>query len=112
MSRSPSQPIQLDLNNPVFQRQLFGLPPKEQREVLSAFQKLVRMDWDQLYRDKGLKWEVILSRTGPTGGRIYSLRIGKEFRTVAYREGNWLRMLSLHPDMIPPMPKASFPQRF
>jgi len=98
MIRSDPQPIQLDLNNPVFQRQLFGLQKKDQRSVLGILRKLQKMDWDQVYTDRGLNWEVILSGTGPQGNRLYSFRIGEGFRGVAYREGNWLRLLSLHPD--------------
>ena len=48
--------------------------------------------------DRGVKWEVILSRTGPDGGRLYSFRIGEGFRGVGYRHDDWLRILSLHPD--------------
>jgi hypothetical protein len=56
------------------------------------------MTWDQVYRDAGLRWEVILSKDGPNGERLYSLRIGKAFRAVAFRDGDWLRLLTLHPD--------------
>jgi hypothetical protein len=37
----------------------------------------------------------------PSGGqkriRLSSFRLGEGFRCLAYREGNWLRLLSLHP---------------
>ena len=56
------------------------------------------MSWDQVYRDRGLKWEAILTRTGPRGGRLSSLRIAKGFRAVAFRDGRFLKLLSLHPD--------------
>ncbi len=32
------------------------------------------------------------------GTRLYSFRMGKGFRGIAYRDGLWLRILSLHPD--------------
>jgi hypothetical protein len=98
MSPSNPQAIQLDLNNSVFQKQLFDLPKKGQGDVLGSLKKLMKMNWDQVYADRGLKWEVISSRTGPKGSRLYSFRIGEGFRGVAFREGNWLRILSLHPD--------------
>jgi hypothetical protein len=98
MSRSFPQLIQLDLNNPVFQKQFLNLPKKDQWDVLGTLRKLIKMDWDQVYADRGVKWEVILSQTGPRGARLYSFRIGEGFRGVAFREGNWLRILSLHPD--------------
>jgi len=90
--------IRLDLNNSVFQKQLFNLLKEKQIAVLSSLRKLSDMTWEQVYQDSGLKWEAIHSHPGPQGQRIYSLRIGKGFRAVAYREQNWLRLLSLHPD--------------
>jgi hypothetical protein len=90
--------LQLDLNNPEFQRQLFELPKEAQRSVLAALGKLSRMTWEDVYRDAGLRWEAIVSRLGPQGGRLYSLRMGKGSRAVAYRQENWLRILTLHPD--------------
>jgi len=98
MNPSKPHPLQLDLNNPVFQRQLLHLPKKEQGNILGTLRKLTKMNWDQTYTDRGLKWEVVLSRTGPHGDRLYSFRIGEGFRGVAYRQGDWLRILSLHPD--------------
>jgi len=70
----------------------------EQRAVIGTLRKISRMSWRQLYVDKGLKWEAVASRSGPYGARLYSFRIGKGFRGLAYRDGNWLRILSLHPD--------------
>jgi hypothetical protein len=90
--------LQLDLNNPEFQEQLFALEKDSQRSVLSTLGKLSKMTWEGVYRDAGLKWEALVSRVGPHGGRLYSVRIGKAFRAVAYRQDDWLRILSLHPD--------------
>jgi hypothetical protein len=97
MNRSDPQPIQLDLNNPVFQRQFFSLQKKEQGKVLGTLRKLMDMNWDQVYSDRGLNWELVLSQTGPQGKRLYSFRLGEGFRGLAFREGHWLRLLSLHP---------------
>ena len=90
--------VRLDLNNPVFQRQLFNLPKIDQRNVLNTLRKLSNMAWPRVYIDQGLKWEALLSRKGPGGSKLYSLRIGKGFRAIACREGLWMRILSLHPD--------------
>ena len=101
MSPSTSEPeqVRLDLNNPVFQRQLFALQKPQQLGVLATLRKLADLRWPQVYQDRGLKWELIYSRSGPDGRRLYSLRISQEFRAVAYRdEGGWLRLQSLHPD--------------
>jgi len=98
MSLHTPELVQLDLNNPVFQKQLFSLQKKEQLAVLGTFRKITQMTWQQLYEDRGLKWEVISSRSGPHNARLYTFRIGKAFRAIAFREKDWLRMLSLHPD--------------
>ncbi len=98
MNEKGHQPVRLDLNNPVFQRQLFNLSKIEQHNILNTLRKLATTTWQQIYADHGLKWEVIFSKKGPDGKKLYSFRIGKGFRGVAYREGSWLRLLSLHPD--------------
>ena len=98
MNQKRHRPVRLDLNNRVFQRQLFNLPKIEQHNILNILRKLATMTWQQVYADHGLKWEAILSKKGPGGKKLYSFRIGKGFRGVGYREGSWLRLLSLHPD--------------
>ena len=91
--------VRLDLNNAVFQRLFFRLEKAQQLGVLATLRKLAGLRWPQVYQDRGLKWELIHSRSGPDGRRLYSFRISLGFRTVAYRdEGGWLRLLSLHPD--------------
>ena len=40
----------------------------------------------------------ILSRSGPGDQRIYSLRVTQRVRAVGFRDGLYLRLLSLHPD--------------
>lgn len=98
MDREDLACLRLDLNNPVFQGQLFRLPKTDQHNVLNTLRKLAEMKWRQVYEDHGLKWEAILSKKGPGERRLYSFRIGKGFRGVACREGSFLRLLSLHPD--------------
>jgi len=98
MNQKSSEPVCLDLNNPVFQRQLFNLPKTDQRNILNTLRKLSKMTWSQVYIDHGLKWEAILSQEGPGGKRLYSFRIGKGFRGIACRDGSWIRIISLHPD--------------
>ena len=90
--------ILLDLNSPVFQRDLFALEKAEQTALLSTLKRIRAMSWPQVYADAGLKWEAIHSRQGPGGQRLYSFRANRAFRAVAYRDGQWLRILSLHAD--------------
>jgi hypothetical protein len=86
----------MDLNNPVFQDNWFSLGGSEALAVLATLRKIRQLDWEQLYRDPGLRWEAILSRSGPGKERLYSLRITRRVRAVAYRDGHFLRFLSLH----------------
>ena len=95
---SPETKVIIDLNNPVFQQEIFGLIKKEQNAVLNSLKKISRMTWGQIYQDSGLNWEKIISKTGPHGGTIYSIRLSRGFRTVVFREQNWMRFLTLHPD--------------
>lgn len=90
--------VRLDLNDPEFQDDLFGLTKEQQAGLLGTLRKLSRMTWDQVYRDPGLRWESITSRKERPGENLYSFRISKGFRALAFREGDWLRLISLHPD--------------
>src|SRR3984893_1593566 len=90
--------VLLDLNNPLFQETWVSLEPPETLAVIATLRKIRQLQWEQLYRDPGLRWEAILSRSGPSNQRIYSLRITQKIRAVAYRDGQFLRFLSLHSD--------------
>ena len=90
--------IQLDLNNPEFQANLLVMPKPEAWAVLKTLRLLQGMSWEQLQRSKGLHWELIQSRKGPAGERLYSLRISRSCRAVAWRDGSWSCLLSLRPD--------------
>ena len=54
--------ILLDLNNPIFQQDLFVLPKAEALAVLKILKKVSQLTWEQLYKDQGLKWELIRSK--------------------------------------------------
>lgn len=96
---SADKPVRLDLNNPVFQDNLFALEKPERNAVLDTFNKLRKLTWNQLYRDPGLKWEKIISFKPPEGiEAIYSLRITRSRRATAYREQDFLRFLTIAPD--------------
>ena len=92
-------PVRLDLNNPVFQEHLFGLQKPERNAAMDTLRKIRLLSWDQLYRDKGLKWEKIISVKPPPGiDAMYSLRITQSRRCTAYREGDFMRLLTVAPD--------------
>lgn len=92
------KPIRLDLNNPVFQEQLFALQKPERNAAIDTLRKIRQLSWNQLYRDNGLKWEKILSVKPPGLDAIYSLRITQSRRCTAYRDGDFMRLLTVAPD--------------
>ncbi len=93
---SKEQSGRLDLNNPVFQKQLFA--KQAQTRVLGILRKLQGINWQMLYQDNVLRWVRIHSKPGPKGACLYTFRISKKCRVIAFREGNWLRLLSIQPD--------------
>jgi len=91
--------LRLDLNNPVFQDALFSLQKTERLAVLDTLKKLRQITWNQLYADKGLRWEKIHSIKPPKGSpALYSMRITKRCRATAYRDGDILRFLTICSD--------------
>ncbi|HEY5329501.1 MAG TPA: hypothetical protein VIJ79_06435 [Acidobacteriaceae bacterium] len=99
MSKPDQHPVRLDLNNPVFQSNLLDLPKPDRHSALETLKKLRQLTWNQIYSDQGLKWEKIVSASTPPGvASIYSLRITQSRRATAYREGDFIRFLTIPPD--------------
>lgn len=90
--------IRLDLNNQVFQSQWFSLEKEDRSAVLQSCIKIAALEWEELYRDKGFRWELIHSRRALDGSKLYSLRVTKKMRAAARRSGEFLELLTLHPD--------------
>ncbi|WP_455285978.1 hypothetical protein [Cupriavidus necator] len=94
-----NQVVLLDLNNPTFQQNLFDLDADELKRAIKTLEKLRKMTWGGIYTDHGLRWEKITSVTPPKGiEAIYSLRITQARRATAYRDGAFLRLLTIPPD--------------
>lgn len=88
--------VRLDINNPVFQEHLLTLQKPERHAALDTLNKLRQMTWNQVYRDNGLKWEKVVSVKPPAGiDAIYSLRITQARRATAYRDGEFIRLLTV-----------------
>lgn len=100
MTDAPSdKSVQLDLNNPVFQENWLNLDKQERSRVTDTLKKLRQLTWNQVYRDQGLKWEKVASLQPPKGiDAIYTLRITQSRRATAYRDGNFMRLLTIAPD--------------
>ena len=90
--------MRLDLNSPELQDLLFRLESAELRQVVAALRHLRELDLNTLYRHSGFHWEAIEHLTAPNGARVHSFRLSQRIRALAYRDGDFLRLLSLHPD--------------
>lgn len=90
--------VRLDLNSPEFQEVFFQLEAAELKQVVSPLRRLRGLEWSQLYRHTGFKWEALDHVKAPNGGKVYSLRLSQRMRALAFREGEFLRFISLHPD--------------
>ncbi|MFZ5723403.1 MAG: hypothetical protein ACOY33_07045 [Pseudomonadota bacterium] len=97
--KQPENVVKLDLNNPVFQRNLFGLQKAELLAAMKTLSKISGLTWPQVYADHGLKWEKIGSMAPSPGiDAVYSLRITQSRRATAYRDGDYMRLLTIPPD--------------
>ena len=90
--------IRLDLNSPAFQEVFFNLDADELKQVVAALRRLRELDWNSLYHHAGFRWEAIEHVRGPGGAKVYSLRLSQRIRAVGFRDGDFLRLVSLHPD--------------
>jgi hypothetical protein len=93
-----SSRVRLDLNSPEFQDVLFRLPAAPLKQVVTSLRRLSELDWNALYRHTGYQWEHIAHLKGPTGAKVYSIRLSQQIRAIGYRDGDLLRLVSLHPD--------------
>ncbi len=90
--------LRLDLNSPAFLDVFFDLPSSELSQVVAGLQRLRRMTWADVYKSKGLHWEAVDHIPTPTGAKAHSLRLSQKMRAIAFRDGEFLRIVSLHPD--------------
>ena len=93
-----SKPVRLDLNSPEFQDVFFRLEQEDLKQAVAALRRLRELDWNALYRHTGFRWEAIQHLTAPNGSSVYSLRLSQRIRGLAFRDGDFLRFVSLHPD--------------
>jgi hypothetical protein len=90
--------VRLDLNNPVFLDEFLSLDKTELARVARALRKIRGMDWDTFVRHPGSRWEEIGHVVAPDGKPTHSFRLSQKYRALAYRDGDHLRVLSLHLD--------------
>ncbi|HVT58712.1 MAG TPA: hypothetical protein VHR45_09940 [Thermoanaerobaculia bacterium] len=90
--------VKLDLNSPAFQEVLFNLETADLRQVIAVLRRLRGLDWVTVYSHGGFNWEALEHIRTPNGAQAYSLRLSRRIRAVAYRDGDFLCLVSLHPD--------------
>lgn len=93
-----SNRVRLDLNNPQFQDVFFALEVVELKQVVASLRRLRMMDWEMVYSHPGLNWEAVDHIRTPTGVKACSIRLSRRVRAIGYRDGDLLRLISLHPD--------------
>ncbi len=93
-----SSRVRLDLNNPEFQDVFFELPVAQLKQVVASLSRLRELEWNAPYRHTGYQWEQIGHLKGPGGAKVYSIRLSQQIRATGYRDGDLLRLVSLHPD--------------
>lgn len=90
--------IRLDLNSPEFQNVFFRLDLAELKQVVASLRRLRELDWNTVYRHPGFRWEAIEHLQAPNRAKVHSLRLSQKVRAIGYRDGDFLRLISLHPD--------------
>ena len=90
--------IVLDLNSPAFLDVFLRLESSDLLQVAKSLDRIRKLDWATVYQATGLNWEAIRHIRTSSGTTAYSVRLSKKIRAIAYRDGEFLRFISLHPD--------------
>lgn len=99
MAKKPPQRVRLDLNSPEFLDAFLRLDRATLVQVAASLDQIRRLDWTNVYASKGLHWEAIEHLKAPDGkSTVYSVRLGQKIRALAFRDGEFMRFVSLHPD--------------
>ncbi len=93
-----SSRVKLDLNSPEFLEVFLRLEVSELRQRVGTLARLQNLEWSTVYRHTGFNWEAIRHIRTPNGAVAHSLRLSQKIRAIAYRDGDFLRLVSLHPD--------------
>jgi hypothetical protein len=77
---------------------LFRLEVTELKQAMASLRRLRELDWSALYRHTGFHCEAIEHLKAPNGAKVHSLRLSQKICALAFRDGEFLRFISLHPD--------------
>jgi hypothetical protein len=99
MAKKPPERVRLDLNCPEFLETFLRLDNAELAQVAASLDRIRKLDWFNVYASKGLDWEAIEHLRSPDGkSAVYSVRLSQKIRALAFREGQFMRFISLHQD--------------
>ena len=99
MAKKPPQRVRLDLNSPEFLEVFLRLDAADLVQVAASLDRIAKLDWSNVYASKGLHWEAIDHLKAPDGkSTVYSVRLSQKIRGLAFRSGEFMRFISLHPD--------------
>jgi len=99
MAKKPPQRVRLDLNSPEFLEVFLRLEGADLAQVASSLDQIRKLDWSNVYASKGLHWEAIEHLKAPDGkSNVYSVRLSQKIRAIAFRHGEFMRFISLHPN--------------
>ena len=90
--------VQLDLNFQAFQQQFVLLDNENALALRNTLKKLLQLEWNQVYRDSGLNWELVQGQPKSAENRFYTIRITQKFRAVVSRDGAWMVFHGLYTD--------------
>ena len=90
--------VLLDLNSPGFLDDFLDLDRAELARVSKALKRIRSVDWETLLHHPGFRWEQVQHIRAPNGATSHSLRLSQKYRALAYRDGDYLRIVSLHLD--------------
>ena len=76
---------------------LFRLEPGDLKQVVAGLRRLRDLDWNAFYRHTGFRWEAIEQLKLAGAHKVYSIRVSQRVRAVGFCDGNFLRLISLHP---------------
>jgi len=99
MAKKPPFRVRLDLNSPEFLEVFLRLDASDLSQVAASLDRIRKLDWSNVYASKGLHWEAIAHLKAPDGkSKVYSMRLSQKIRALAFRDGEFMRVISLHPD--------------
>lgn len=90
--------IQLDMNSSTFQEDLMNLDKNELSAFIRTLSKIKKLNWKELYSNKGLRWELIRSKKRKSESDSYSFRFSKKYRATASRDGDYMVLEGIYPD--------------